>query len=324
MGRTSIEWAQFSVNPIRARDRETGKTGHWCEKVSPGCAQCYSSELQKFRFHGHPFEARFRDKVKVYFEPKALGEVLRRRAPTRWFWCDMTDLFGYWVSDQWIFDILKIMVATPQHTHLVLTKRPERMLATIPEMYKSFRYHFAAPGPETPLRNLHLGVSVENQETADERIPLLLQTPAAVRWVSYEPALGPVDFRAFTYCPEHDFDSGFCVGRCPSRRKLDWLVVGGESGAHSRPFDLAWARQTIDQCRHAGVACFVKQLGSHPHNEGPNGRMYCWAPQGLWQKSGGCGADSWSRRLILKDRKGADMTEWPAELRVRDYPHLSP
>ena len=111
-----------------------------------------------------------------------------------------------------------------------------------------------------PLPNVCLGVSVENQETADERIPLLLQTPAVVRFVSYEPAIGPMQLtRHHQWCPEHDFDGGFCSSPCPSLRSIDWLICGGESGPKARPMQEEWARDVMLQCRASRVPFFMKQ-----------------------------------------------------------------
>ena len=142
--------------------------------------------------------------------------------------------------------------------------------------------------------NVWLGVSVEDQNTADERIPLLLQTPAAVRFVSYEPALGLVDFNAI-----------------PNRWKgngagIDWVIVGGESGPRARPFDLRWALNTVEQCRKAGVACFVKQVGSKPFiSERPGLRYLPFTPPNEYR---------------FHDRKGGDPEEWPEMIRVRQFP----
>ena len=141
-----------------------------------------------------------------------------------------------------------------------------------------------------------LGVSVEDQATADERIPLLLQTPATVRWVSYEPALAPVDFSPWF-----------------SRAGLDFIVIGGESGPGARPFDLAWARSVIAQCREAGVPVFLKQIGACPFDSDNK-----WITRG-----GGVVipvASEWSIHERLRDRKGGDPTEWPEDVRVREFP----
>lgn len=184
-----------------------------------------------------------------------------------------------------------------------------------------------------PLRNVWLGVSVEDQATADARIPLLLQTPAAVRFASYEPALGPVDFTRIA--PEEcrtgfglrerslNALSGWCHFRLAgsddpkeSRSgsgRLDWIIVGGESGPEARPFDIAWTRETIEQCRHAGVACFVKQLGARPFAAEPD--SYCIL---------GPAEDGLYRPRRDRDRKGGDWSEWPADLRVREFPARSP
>lgn len=132
--------------------------------------------------------------------------------------------------------------------------------------------------------NVWLGVSAERQQEADARIPDLLATPAAVRFVSAEPLLGPIDFRGIgTHCPTHDFSGGFCVGKCPDRRRLDWIIVGGESGSGARPMHPDWARSIRDQCAEAGVAFFFKQWGEwapyslHPvsHEDGALTQMTC-------------------------------------------------
>ncbi len=300
MGRTTIEWAQFTTNPIRARDRETGKVGHWCEKVSAGCANCYSSTLQTFRFHGHPFDVRFRDKVEVYFEPRALDEVLRRRIPTRWFWCDMTDLFGDWVPYEWLDRIFATMALTPHHRHLVLTKRPARMRAYLTGHAEGGRHIWRAaqaiemPGgrdkPDTgwPLPGVWLGVSVEDQRHADQRIPLLLETPAAIRFVSAEPLLGPITLRAPEVgdwpeaMPTHSIgnpaewdDWKYWAAR---DRGIRWVIVGGESGPGARPMREAWALALRDQCQAAGVPFFFKQWGKWLPAVGRTGDGEIYAP----------------------------------------------
>lgn len=175
-----------------------------------------------------------------------------------------------------------------------------------------------------PLPNVWLGVSVEDQRTADERIPVLLDTPAAVRWVSQEPQIGPVTYRhswlsgACTSCgmpyqpgdyrwddesTDHYRPGGqeHCGARGP---RLDWIVVGGESGPGARPFDLAWARSTIAQCRAASVRCFVKQLGAWPIFSA----LFADAPRQGHER--------------LRDRKGGDWSEWPEDVRVREWPEV--
>jgi protein gp37 len=176
--------------------------------------------------------------------------------------------------------------------------------------------------PEWPLQSVWLGVSVENQATADERIPLLLETPAAIRFVSYEPALGPVDFSR--WLTEYDrVERRWIPG-------LDWTIVGGESGPKARPFDIEWARSTVRQCKAAGVSVFVKQMGAnafmvnetmetgmghHPNcSGGSECARLCPVPvpeQGFEQEP-----------LRFKDRAGADPSEWPEDLRMQEFPGL--
>jgi hypothetical protein len=172
-----------------------------------------------------------------------------------------------------------------------------------------------APGADDtwPLPNVWLGVSVEDQATADARIPLLLQTPAAVRWVSYEPAIGPVDFKTRWLCPEQELDADYR----PTHTRLsvlDWLVVGGESGPGARPFDLAWARSAIAQARAAGCKVFVKQVGAVPVVKGAEHAV--WPPHVRFTPLSSCCTD----RIHLRDRKGGSPEEWPKDLRIREWP----
>jgi protein gp37 len=149
-----------------------------------------------------------------------------------------------------------------------------------------------------PLPNVWLGVSVESQKWADVRIPLLLRTPAAVRFLSCEPLLGAVDLLEWLHdsnCIDRDRPV-FCICSEPREAHIDWVIVGGESGPGARPMDLAWARTLVRQCRSAGVAPFVKQLGAHPYN----------SDTGL----------PW----LCRSAKGGDIGEFPADLRIREYP----
>jgi protein gp37 len=352
VGETSIEWSDFSVNPFRARLPGAGSkggyssgVGHYCEKVSRGCKNCYSSTTQS-RFGLPQFQEQRNGVVESFFDASKLTEVLRRKAPTKWFWCDMTDMFGDWVPFEWIAACFGVMAATPQHTHQVLTKRPVRALEFFAwlkaetlgywhgvhgrlwedlekaapavgtqeawdAMYRAA--HGSEPatklgdvgaGFRWPLPNVHLGVSVEDQKRADERIPLLLQCPAAVRWVSAEPLLEAVNLtnirgpRSVVRDALRVDDNGR-NGFVPAERHLDWVVVGGESGRDPRPFDVDWARSVVEQCRAAGVPLFVKQLGANPYES---------------TMEDGCLA------VTLRDRKGGDPSEWPADLRVRMFP----
>ena len=288
MGQTSIEWVRnrdgsqgWTINPIRARNKETGKLGHFCEKISAGCKNCYASRMQSPYLTQLEYTAENRDKVELYFDDSAIEQVIRRKKPTTFFWCDMTDLFGSWVPGGWIDKCSAAMALTQRHTHIVLTKRPARALqrensgGVSERTYDLVSEHVSLWGDDDyseaaldhfrwPLANVWLGVSVEDQATADERIPLLLQTPAAVRFISAEPLLGPVDLSHFL--PLANYGGGSCCH--PST--LDWVIVGGESGPGARPMNAEWAQSIRDQCRAAKVPFFFKQWGEYlPDKQNP-------------------------------------------------------
>jgi protein gp37 len=162
---------------------------------------------------------------------------------------------------------------------------------------------WAGPQLTWPLPNVHLGVSAGDQKWADIRIPILLKTPAAVRFVSAEPLLGPIKLhRGHGYCPTHDFTGGFCSGPCPDLILPDWIIIGGESGPGARPMEMQWARDLVADCRDAGIAPFVKQMGS------------------AWARDWSTGGKSVAAH---GDTKGGDPQYWPADLRVREYPQTA-
>ena len=303
--KSAIEWTDATWNPVRG-----------CEKVSPGCAHCYAETFaERFRgVPGHPYEQGF----DLRLVPEKLTEPLSWKKPRRVFVNSMSDLFQDGVPDDFIDRVFAIMALTPQHTYQVLTKRPERMHAYMNAPDVRQRVALAAakidgdPAPEMvvrfwPLLNVWLGVSVENQHFADERIPLLLQTPAAVRFISAEPLLGPVDLSA--YLPV------LTIGGVEMERWLDWVIVGGESGPKSRPFDVAWARSIIAQCKAAGVPVFVKQLGARVQIASSPLAEWHGSVRLLAGPNGGMG-----RVIGLQDKKGGDPAEWPTDLRIREFP----
>lgn len=331
--KTSIEWTDTTWNPVRG-----------CSRVSEGCRHCYAEAVAaRFSGPGQPYEGFASRRVerafgtawtgKVELVEKHLTDPIRWTRPRRVFVNSMSDLFHEALPDEAIDLVFAAMALAPHHVFQVLTKRAARMrdyLAKPLELERAVRLfrriseqvgsahmpsgtwikdgHWALP-------HVWLGVSVEDQGTASERIPLLLQTPAAVRFVSYEPALGPVDFSRFVipasaglpcWCrgPLHPWEPGeYCP---PSRNgnigELHWIIVGGESGPGARPFDVAWARSTVEQCRAAGVACFVKQLGARPTG---------------WKESYPHTSHVAPPRL---DAKGGSMHQWPEDLRVREFP----
>lgn len=172
-----------------------------------------------------------------------------------------------------------------------------------------------------PLPNVWLGTSVENQHWADVRIPELLATPAAVRFLSCEPLLGPLSLTNLECFRDHFEGEGWDLKpvRPGHMAGLDWVIVGGESGLKARPFDLAWARSIVSQCRAAGVPVFVKQLGAKPFDQMANYNE-------KWRTTFPSGADGRYEanplrfEARLKSRKGVLMAEWPEDLRVREWP----
>lgn len=328
---TSIAWTDRTWNPTRG-----------CRRISPGCKNCYA-ERQGYRFSGAglPYEGLVRLGTngpqwtgRGRFVIDALAEPLSWRKPQRVFVDSMSDLFFEAFTNEQIAAVFGVMAACPHITFQVLTKRAKRMrewfewvtahgvpgdhvVATCASNH--IDCHDLAPG--WPLPNVWLGVSVENQQYADERIPELIKVPAAVRFVSYEPALEGVDFDPPT-CPDchgrevclgTDGATPFCV-ECETEMAyggwldpiggISWVIVGGESGPEARPFDVRWAESVVRQCRDADIACFVKQLGSKPYR----------SPEA----EGATGYE-----LSMKHKKGEDPAEWPDVLRVQQFPDLS-
>lgn len=284
---SAIEWTDATWNPI---------TG--CSVISPGCTNCYAMKLAGTRLQHHPSRAGLTNDTKagpvwtgeVRLNPEWIDQPLRWRRPRMIFVCAHGDLFHEAVSDEWIDRVFSIMAAAHWHTFQVLTKRAERMRAYI----ASFRPCRVATGFVTrngeeptsyggpahfgimsekrwPLPNVWLGVSAEDQKRADERIPLLLATPAAVRWVSAEPLLGPISLRGERSTEGWNWLTGDAYDVDPTPpatrwsgntgRRINWVVVGGESGPGARPMHPDWARSLRDQCAAAGVPYFHKQNG---------------------------------------------------------------
>lgn len=261
MGKYSkIEWTDATWSPV---------TG--CTPVSEGCQNCYARRMA-YRLRGrcgYPEDEPFR----VTMHLDRLDQPLKWKKPRMVFVCSMSDLFHENVEPTFIQDTFWVMEKAPQHIFMVLTKRPDNM--------RKLLHVFYSGGHELP-KNIWLGVTAENQARADERIPILLQIPAAVRFVSVEPMLGPVDLSEWIepegwYCencqrelePEevtftetHDIRQGGCgdyVGSPPSQ--IDWIICGGETGPGARPMHPDWVRSLRDQCQDAGVPFFFKSWG---------------------------------------------------------------
>jgi protein gp37 len=296
---SSIEWTA-TVNP----DGTVTKGATWnpvtgCSKVSEGCRNCYA--LRDWaRMSANPntvyYGRKFTD---VMTHPERLDQPLRWTKPRRVFVNSMSDLFHESVPDHFIDEVFAVMLLAEKHTFQVLTKRPERMRDYLQQDHREHWaraavYHWGGNDPDSlydsiidgdqaPLPNVWLGVSIEDQTTADERIPLLLETPAAVRWVSAEPLLGPVDLGRWVYDRDEKIRAAMNSPAAFNREQaedgiphpLDWLVVGGESGPNARPMQIEWARSLRDQCVVAGVPYFFKQWGEfHPTTEYRDGKVF--------------------------------------------------
>lgn len=283
---SNIEWCHHTFSPW-----------HGCSKISPGCKHCYAETLTK-RFGGDYWGNSPRKMMSDAYwkEPLKWARDARNSGTRQRVFCaSMADVFEDRPElveprkrlEGLIFDTADAL------DWLLLTKRPDN----VPGMM-----------PVDVTRLCWLGTSVEDQEQADKRIPHLLKCAAAVRFLSCEPLLGPVDLETIPDTTERVVAqykplcglrwewTGRGIELIPKMRgpRLDWIVVGGESGPGARPFHVEWARSIQEQCKAAGVAFFNKQLGSNPYMDG--------------------------KPLRLTDRKGGDMSEWPADLRVRETP----
>lgn len=254
MNPSKIEWTEATWSPVIG-----------CTKVSAGCKHCYAEREVETRWSKNPKSIWYgRSFTDVLCRPEAIagaGSPLRWRKPRRIFVCPRADLFHIEVPFDFIADVFGVMAATPQHTYQVLTKRSDRawwLLAragspTFVEVVEECAAMYRDAAVVWPLPNVHLGVSIEDQPSADERIGNLLKTPAAVRWVSAEPLLGAVDLRPY-------LDGSFSNADI-SRPDLDWVVVGGESGPDARPMHPDWVRQIRDDCNDTRVPLMFKQWG---------------------------------------------------------------
>jgi protein gp37 len=242
---TKIEWASKVWNPV---------TG--CTKISEGCKHCYAARIAGRKFPKGGFVDR--DFSEVRCHPERLTQPSEWRKPQRVFVNSMSDLFHEDVPFEFIFQVFAYMLPMAsnkwaRHTFMILTKRPQRMAEFIHWMTNRDGLRI-----EWPLKNIWLGVTAENQQTADERIPILLQIPAAVRFVSVEPMLGAVNLEPYLqYPPLHEnYKMTFGVNEF---KGLDWIICGGETGPQKRPFKREWIADLYDQCKAAGVPFFDKK-----------------------------------------------------------------
>lgn len=334
MADTEIEWTDAVWNPLRG-----------CRRISPGCGGpkneggCYA-ERQAIRQSnpGGAYEGLVESTPNgprwtgaAVLDEVKLREPLHWKKPRTVFVDSMSDLFFEGFADADIARVIAVMVATPGCTFQVLTKRAERMerllssakfIEAVDGAGEAFAAEFgwchANEGEEWPPRNVWWGVSCEDRKHGLPRLHHLRRTPAAVRFVSFEPLLEDVteplaDDVDWLGGPDEGGGCRTCgcswegeknaagIHECPPGfgGRIHWAIIGGESGPRSRPCDLAWIRALVTRCRAAGVAPFVKQLGARP------------------VRSPGM------KSLALKHRKGGDPSEWPEDLRVREFPEVT-
>ena len=288
MGKDSgIQWTHHTHNIV------------WgCAKVSEACKHCYAETFAKrvgLDIWGADKSRRVLSDG-YWRQPLKWNRIAAEKGERHRVFCSsMADVFEDHptVAEQRA-RLWPIIAETPALDWLLLTKRPENMVRFAP----------AAWAHQWP-RNVWAGTTAETQERLDERIRHLFRAPAAVRFLSCEPLLGPLDLTPYLVDDLHR------VGRAP-RLELDWVIVGGESGPKARPFDVAWARSIVSQCRAAGVAPFVKQIGANPQDHGAGSD---W-PEGVRFRAGVASGT----RVVLRDGHGGDADEWPEDLRVREFP----
>lgn len=315
---SEIAWTDATWNPFRG-----------CTRVSPGCQNCYAERMAARGLPGlnspttgkpfaimTPSGPRWTNQVELI--ENQMDAPLRWRRPRRIFVNSMSDTWHKDFLYEQIADVVETTMAAPQHTYLFLTKRATGSREFWGKFYRQYnkaeldaetmddcagRTHKA--WPLAPFRNVWMGISAEDQQRFDARIEDLRGTPAAVRWLSLEPLLGPIDL----------------AGRLDG---IHWVVVGGESGPEARPCNVQWIRDIVRQCRAAGVPVFVKQLGAKPVVQACRQHHYDFGDE-IGRKARFSAVDKrhpstglW--RVHLKDRKGGDLAEWPKDLRVREYP----
>ena len=297
MNKTKIEWTDRSVNPLRARRKSDGKVGWHCVKWSSGCAHCYSETINKRFGTGLPFSRHSANQVVLFLDERALSAILKVKTSQRIFPCDMTDLFQDGVAIEDVAAVFATFAVANWHIFQTLTKRADRMAEIVghpdfpaligrmiderirPLIDGKIKGDWGLVSPTAndlqrgrgwPLPNWWAGVSVEDQATADERIPHLLRVPARVRFLSCEPLLESIhlDSMRLDRSTVYNALEGCGVSsRSPCQsvpnvhgNKIDWVIVGGESGPGARPMHPDWARSLRDQFQAAGVPIYMKQM----------------------------------------------------------------
>lgn len=312
MRNTKIEWADHTWSPWRG-----------CTKVSPGCANCYAEALSRRNpaVLGEWGPGRPRVFNKNWDQVKRWNSISSASRASTTIFPSLCDWLDSDVPIDWLAQFLELIHDTPSLRWLLLTKRPEnwdKRSLEVAQLWAGdglnhrvkwlidWRRGFWIPS------NVWFGTSVEDQKRADQRIPVLLEIPAAVRWLSVEPLLGQVDLSEWTgICSQHHPDGS----ETPIQKPLHWIVVGGESGPKARPCSIEWIRSLVNQCKASETPVFVKQLGAHPIIQ----------ERELWRMNGQ--PEEWvpgdgNVPMRVKHAKCGDPIEWPEDLRVRQFPSV--
>lgn len=311
MENSGIAWTTHTFNPWLG-----------CFKVSPGCANCYAETLVTNRMQ-----------LKVWgppsTTPRQRTSAANWKKPTQWnnaaakagrrdrvFCASLADVFeDHPALEPWRAELFALIEQCTSLDWQLLTKRPENIVKLLPPAWL-----------EKPLPHVWLGTTVEDQEHAYKRAGWLLETPAAVRFLSCEPLLGPLNLRRMEVVKPEGLRPGVWLDALKGHvigpddvlgTRVDWVIVGGESGPAARQFDLAWARSIVKQCQDASVPVFVKQMGSRPRV--PRKDAIQFAVRGEWTAEFP-GAPYGIAKP--RDRAGTDTTEWPADLRIQQFPDV--
>lgn len=310
---TKIEWADEAWNSLRARRKDNNKVGWACEKIAPECKNCYAESMNVENGknparmgNGLHYSADVWEMMEHYLHAETLTAPLKWKKPKRIFPCSMTDLYGAWVPDEVLDKIYAVMALTPQHTYIVLTKRPDRRLKYLRDLAEQDNVGSRitpiaielsgnrnalvdSAWPHWPLPNVIEMASFGTQAQADIVAPILAATPAARIGLSCEPLLESLSLPA---CLLADVPATLIT---PATRRLSWLILGGESGESARPMDVMWMKALRRQAGSHYIPVFVKQLGRYVLEDG--------------------------HRIKLREKwKGGDFEEFPETLQWRQEP----
>ncbi|MFO0055637.1 MAG: DUF5131 family protein [Dolichospermum sp.] len=280
--KTKIEWTDMTSNPIHLVKENGENGGHWCKKISEGCANCYAETQNQSNYFSFASHLKYAGEApkNLILDEAVLQSWVKLKKPHKIFVCSMTDMFGDWVSEEWILKIFTYFRKCPQHTFQVLTKRPERMLDIVGRIWweDGVALLWGKSTTAKPLPNVWLGTSIENQKAMIDRAFSIwkLRKKGWTTFYSVEPLLEKTQLSLSNY-------------------PVSWVIVGGESGKDARPCHYEWILDVAEQCQASDTPVFVKQLGTNYYQEGIS---------------------------IKVKGKGGDIHQLPSKLQVREFPKV--